>query len=110
MDNHRGLKVLEAARQVADEVNRLIDNGSLIHVYQLRKSSQSVPANIKEGFTHRTIPKRNQSLGVSRSEAEETIEHLRPNYVENRIDRKTFFRLKNRLITIVKMLDSLIES
>lgn len=110
MDNHRGLRVLEAAREVADEVNRLIDTKSLIHVYQLRKSSQSVPASIKEAFGHPTIPKRNQSLGVSRSEAEETIEHLRANYAANRIDRKTFFRLRNRLITITKMLDALMES
>ncbi len=50
---------------------------------------------------------RAQWLRVARGEADETIGHLRSNGVVKRIDKATFWRLRNRLITIIKMLNSL---
>ena len=109
MDPHRHLAVLDAAQKVADEINQLIDASPdrLIHVYQLRRSSQAIAGNISEGFDRRTIGERNNSLSVARGEAGETITHLRPNFVTHRIDARTFWRLFNRLMTIRKMLSSL---
>ncbi len=111
MANHRDLDVLDAAHQVADEVNQLIDRGPrrLILVTQLRDSAQSIGANISEGFGRGTPGDRRKSLRVAKGEAEETINHLRANYASDRIDRPVFWRLRNRLVTIVKMLNSLLS-
>ena len=109
MGNHRDLDVLDAAESVEDEINRLIDAraGRLLHVYQLRKSAHSVVANIREAFGRGADGGRAQPLRVARGEAEETIGSLRPNLASKRIDQATFWRLRNRLITIIKMLTAL---
>jgi len=109
MKNHRNLSVLEAAEAVETEINGLIDDSSrrLIHTTQLRRSAHSVVANISEAFGRGADGGRAQSLRVARGEAEETISHLRANLESKRIDQRTFWRLRNRLITIVKMLRAL---
>ena len=111
MANHRNLAVLDAADVVADEINRLIDSSPrrLIHVQQLRKAAQSIGANISEGFGRGPGPERDHKLRVSRGEAEETIRHLRANYASTRIARSDYWRLHNRLVTIVRMLTSLLH-
>jgi four helix bundle protein len=111
MGNHRDLDVLDAADQVADDVNRLIDESPrrLIHTTQLRKAAQSIGSNISEGFGRGTDSERNCSLRVARGEAEETIRHLRANFAANRIERAVFWRLRNRLVTIIKMLTALMK-
>ena len=111
MANHRNLAVLDAADVVADEINRLIDNSPrrLIHVHQSRKASQSIGANVSEGFGRGPGPERDQKLRVARGEAEETIRHLRANYASNRITRTDFWRLRNRLVAIIRMLSSLLR-
>ncbi|MEP6495802.1 MAG: four helix bundle protein [bacterium] len=111
MRNHRDLAVLDAADQVADEVNRLIDSAprQLIHVTQLRDSAHSIGANISEGFGRGSGGERSRALRVARGEAEETIRHLLANVQSERITQVAFWRLRNRLITIVKMLTSLLN-
>jgi four helix bundle protein len=112
MPNHRHLAVLDAADQVVDEVNRLIDEAPrrLIYVTQLKDAAQSIAANISEGFGRGKGGERNRALRVARGEAEETIRHLRANFESDRITKTVFWRLCNRLITIVKMLTSLLNS
>jgi len=66
-------------------------------------------ANISEGFGRGTPGERNRALRIARSEAEETIRHLRANLELKRIRTTVFWRLSNRLITIVKMLTSLLN-
>lgn len=111
MTNHRDLAVLDAADLVADEINHLIDSSPrrLIHVHQLRKAAQSIGANISEGFGRGPGPERDYKLRLSRGEAEETIRHLRANYAANRVTRTDYWRLRNRLITIIRMLSSLLR-
>ena len=111
MGNHRDLAVLDAADQVVDEVNRLIDSAprQLIYVNQLRDSAQSISANISEGFGRGKGRERSRALRVARGEAEEAIRHLRANAQSGRIAEPVFWRLRNRLITIVKMLTSLLN-
>ena len=106
---HRHLKVLEAAEAVEDEINRLIDDRKrrLVHVNQLRKSAHAIGINIREGFGRGPDGGRAQSIRVSRGEADETIGHLRSNAAVGRIDKPTFWRLRNRLTMIIKMLNSL---
>jgi four helix bundle protein len=109
MDNHRHLAVLEAAEAVEDEINRLIDDRKrrLMHMHQLRKSAHAIGSNIREAFGRGPDGGRAQWLRVARGEADETIGHLGSNVVVKRIDKATFWRLRNRLITIIKMLNSL---
>ena len=111
MGNHRNLDVLDAADLVADEINRLIDHGKgrLMHVAQLRKSAQSIGANISEGFGRGRARERDHKLRVAGGETEETIRHLRANFAANRIERADFWRIRNRLITITRMLTSLLH-
>ena len=111
MSNHRDLAVLDAADQLADDVNRLIDESprQLIHTAQLRRSAQSIGANISEGFGRGAGAERNHSLRVARGEAEETIRHLRANFEASRIDQAVFWRLRNLLVTIIKMLTALLK-
>ena len=111
MSQHRDLAVLDAADQVADEVNRLIDDAPrrLLHGAQLRDSAQSISANISEGFGRGKGRERGRALRIARGEAEETIRHLRANFQSERITQAAFWRLRNRLVTIVKMLTSLLQ-
>jgi four helix bundle protein len=102
-------RVLAAARAVVDEVNGLLRGSqhSLIHRSQLRDSVQSIPANIREGIGRQAGPDRKKSYRVARGSAEEADEHLRANYAEGRIPPSIYWRLHNRLIVIVKMLNAL---
>ena len=112
VENNRHLDVLDAAETVEDEINRLIDDRKrrLVHVYQLRKSAHAIGVNIREGFGRGPDGGRAQGLRVARGEAEETIGHLRSNLALKRIDKPIFWRLRNRLITITKMLNALERS
>jgi four helix bundle protein len=112
MGHRRDPAVLEAAVLVAKEVNPPLDSarGRLLHAGQLRKAVQSIRANIKEGLGRGRDGGRSQSFRVARGETEEAIEHLAANYETNRLDRSTFFRIRNRLVTIVKMLNALERS
>jgi four helix bundle protein len=106
MATYRDLDVLDAADLLADDINRLLDANTrhLIHRAQLRDCAGSIGANIAEGMTRRTLEGRNSCLDVARGEANETIRHLRANYASGHIDATTFFALRNRLVTIDKML------
>jgi four helix bundle protein len=72
-------------------------------------SAEAVPANIGKAFGRNTVADRNRVLVIARGEAEETIRHLKTNFTTNRLDERSYWRLHNRLVTIVKMLDKLIN-
>ena len=108
---HRNLDVLDAATQVADDVNRLIDLAPrrLLHVAQMRASVQSIAANISEGFGRGKGRDRARSLEIARGETEETIRHLGSNFRSKRIAPREYWPLHNRLVVIVRMLTSLLR-
>jgi four helix bundle protein len=113
MGEPRRIKVQEAADLVRDEVNRLIDAKAkkrrrLLHVAQLRGSAASVSANIAEGLGRGEGDARNDKYRTARGEAEETISHLASNFEAERIEHSVFHRLRNRALTVIKMLDSLL--
>ena len=106
----RDLDVLDAARRAADQVNKLIDRsprGRLLHVRQMRKSVQSIAANISEGFGRGKGRDRNRSLEIARGETEETIQHLSANFRTDRIAPVDYWPIHNLLSVIEKMLNSL---
>jgi four helix bundle protein len=101
------LALADAAEQLAAAVIRLSDRTPrLLHRTQLLKASQSVSSNIAEGFGRATLPDRNNRLVIARGETEETIRHLRANFAGKRITPAEYWRLHNRAVTIVKMLNS----
>jgi four helix bundle protein len=112
MPIHRNLAVLDAAEQIVAEVVRLTTTKSsrLLFKAQLLKAAQSVSANIGEAFGRATKADRNRSLAIARAEAEETIRHLRPNKTAKRIEDRAYWRLHNRLVTVVRMLDSIMRN
>ena len=103
-------RVLEAARAVADEINKLLGNRRLrlIHRGQLRDAAQSVPANIREGMGRTPGPHRTQAYRDARGSAEETDEHLRANFTDGRIAGAPYHRIHNRITLVVKMLSTIV--
>jgi four helix bundle protein len=111
MGKRRRIAVQDAADLVADEVNHLLDSRPmkrLLHVAQLRRSANSVRANIAEGLGRGEGAVRNDKYRTARGEADETISHLRSNFAGKRIESGVYWRLRNRCLTIIKMLDSLL--
>jgi four helix bundle protein len=109
---YRNLDVLDAAEQAAKQLNDLIERSKcprLLHVRQMRKSAQSVVANITEGFGRGKCRERDHALRVARGEAEETIGHLKANFLDRRLCARDYYALRNRYVVIVKMLNSLLN-
>jgi four helix bundle protein len=99
-------RALQVARAISDEVNTLLREGDMIHRSQVRDSAQSIPANIREGLGRDPGPDRNKSYRYARSSAEETDEHLRANFADGRLSAASYRRLRNRILLVIKMLDS----
>ena len=91
-------------------VNDLIDRfpRRLLHVAQLRDAVQSIAANIAEAFGRGKGRDRARPLEIARGEAEEAIQHLSANFRSNRIGPGDYWPLRNLLVVIVKMLNSLL--
>ena len=103
---------LDAAERAADQVNALIDQsprGRLLHVSQLRASVQSIAANISEGLGRRPGRDRERSFEIARGETEETIAHLSANFRTDRIGKRDYWPIHNRLVVIGKMVDAFLR-
>ena len=75
--SHRDLRVFEATDSAVDEVNGLIDGPQgcrMLHVVQLRRSVQSISANMAVGFGRGDGRERSRFLRIARGEAEETFD------------------------------------
>ena len=110
---YRDLNVLDAATEVADLVNKLIDRsprGRLLHVKQLRDAVQSISANISEAFGREPGRARNHSLGIARGETEEAVRHVQANFRSPRVSAADYWPIRNKLVVISKMLTGLLRS
>ena len=106
----RDLDVLDAAERLAERVNALVDGAdNFLHAAQIRRSAAGIGASISEGFGRREGAERKYRLEIARGEAEETISWLRSNSRSNRITSGQYWPIHNLLVTIVKMLTSLIK-
>ena len=103
-----GLRVLDAARMVVDDINRLLKR-RLPNARQVREAAESITANIQEGFGRDAGPERNQFLRYARASAEETNERLRARFAAADISESVYWPIHGRLITIVRMLTRLMS-
>jgi four helix bundle protein len=108
---YRDLRVLAAAEQMVVTVVALFDDPRpsrrrLLFKAQTLGCAEAVPANIGEAFGRKTRADRDRVLGIACGEAEETIRHLKANLSANRLDKRSYWPLHNRLVTIVKLLNA----
>lgn len=78
----KALRVLDASRELRDEVNRFLDHPKSRPLYadQLRRAAQSISANIREGFGRKPGKDRSKFFGYAIASAEETDEHIHGNW------------------------------
>jgi four helix bundle protein len=107
----RDLHVLDVAEQVVNELIELssLPRCRLLFRAQLLDSAHGICRNIAEAFGRGTKPDRDRVLFIARGEAEETLENLAPNFRARRMEPGVFWRLHNRVVTIIKMLDELMR-
>jgi four helix bundle protein len=103
-----GLRVLDAARMVVDDINRLLKS-RLANTRQVREAAESITANIQEGFGRDAGPDRNQFLRFAGASAEETNERLRARFVAEDIPANAYWPLHHRLVAIARMLTNLMS-
>jgi four helix bundle protein len=104
-----GLRVLDAARCVVDEIETAMKRARRPWpgAAQLRDAAASIVANIGEGFGRADGPDRVHFLRIARGSAEEANERLRILYAAHRIETRDYWRIHHRLVAIVRMLTSL---
>ena len=105
-----GLRVLDAAQMVVDDINRLLKSRGLDNADQLRQAAESIPANIQEGFGRDAGRDRNRFIRFARGSAEETSERLRARFAAEEIPASIYWPLHHRLVAIVRMLTNLIAA
>jgi four helix bundle protein len=105
-----GLRALDAAQMVVDDVNRLLKSRRLASADQLRESAESITANIQEGLGRSSGPDRNRFLRFARGSAEETNERLRARFAAEDISPNIYWPLRNRLVVIVRMLTNMMTA
>ena len=103
------LRVLDGARLVVDDINRLLNGRRLPNASQLRDAAESITANIQEGFGRDAGPDRNQFLRFARASAEETNERLRARFGARDIPASVYWFLHHRLVAVSRMLTSLMS-
>ena len=106
-----GLRVLDAARSVVDEIHSAMSRARPPWPggAQLRDAVESIVANISEGFGRAEGPDRVHFLRIARGSAEETNERLRTLFAAGRIQAPDYWRIHHRLVAIARMLTSLME-
>ena len=104
-----GLRVLDAAQMVVDDINRLLKRRRLPNAKQLREAAESIPANIQEGFGRDAGRDRDQFLRFARGSAEETNDRLRTRFAAEDTPASIYWPLHQRLVAIVRMLTNLMS-
>lgn len=77
---------------------------------QLRRASVSIPSNISEGLTRRTVFDKIHFLNIANGSASEIDTQLEISYRLKYLDQNDFELLENKLISIQKLLSGLIKN
>jgi four helix bundle protein len=96
---------------VVDEINAWLDSSrrAIPEATQLREAAGSITSNIREAYGREIGPDRNKFLRYSRGSAEETDERLRTVVKSRRMPEPFYWRQHHRLVTIIRMLTSLMK-
>lgn len=107
------LKVLQAAREFSDRIQRLMRRlprgASLGLRVQFAEAARSVAANIAEGFGRGTKPEELHFLRMANASLEESQGYLKECINGGLMPQREFFRDWNLSIAISKMLKRLME-
>ena len=102
--------LLKKAEQLAIDIETLCKTlehkGNSNIVFQIRKSSSSVFANITEAQYPQSLPDMLSKFKIARKECVETESWLKLLYANNSIDDKTFKKHRNLCGSIQRMLTS----
>jgi four helix bundle protein len=109
MSSRPRLRVLDGAREVVDDINRLLKRRRLPNTNQLRDAAESITANIQEGFGRDAGPDRNQFLRFARASAEEANERLRARFGAKDIPANVYWPIHHRLVAVSRMLTRLMS-
>ena len=105
------LRVIDAAEDWAVDVTRWLRTASKIctHANQLRRSADSVSANLIEGYGRGTGPDRHRLYRIGKASCEEALGWLRKSQQLGEIAPKDFHKLSNRGIVIIRMIGALMK-
>ena len=105
-------RLLEVARAVADETNRLLGNRQLrlIHRGQLRDSAQSIPANIREGWVENPDRTATMRIATHGDRPKKRTNISERNFADGRLPPAKFWQIHNRIAVVVKMLTTIIDA
>lgn len=102
--------LLKNAEQLAVDIEYLCKNsehkGNSNIIFQIRKSSSSVFANITEAQYPQSLPDMLSKFKIARKECVETESWLKLLYSNNSIDEETFKKYRNLCGRIQRMLTS----
>ena len=111
MGIHRNLALKELAQLIlADVVQLSAGRSKLIFKAQLLDAAGSLHGNVGEAFGRGSDRDRNRVLFIARGEAEEAIRHLLANRMAKRVQDRSYWRIHHRLVTAVKMIDSIMKT
>jgi len=102
------LRVIDAAEEFVVQVNRSRPARNWVYSGQLRKSVGSVYANLVDGYGRGPGADRNRLYVVARAGCEETLGWIRQARNANKVTGQEFFKLLNRGVVIVRMINNLI--
>ena len=102
----RDNQLLKYSEQLATEIELLCKNisGNSNAVFQIRKSSSSVLANISEAQYPQSLPDMLSKFKIARKECVETESWLKLLYATNRLNDETFRKYRNLCGRIQRML------
>ncbi len=108
MSDYRGLRVLEAANLLRDEIREWLRDKRGELANQLRDAAGSFSARIAEGFGRKTRKDRDNFLVQAKASGEEILDHLRTFRSDKEIDDRRFYRFFNRTVVVMRMLNQFI--
>jgi four helix bundle protein len=109
--NNSNLRMLGAARMVADDIASLLKMPGIdVELAdQIKRASHSISLNVAEGMGRPSGADRARFFGYAKGSVEEAKEVIHSIHNSGFIDDRRFWRIHNRLVTIARMINSYIE-
>lgn len=113
-EGFQGLKVWQRGKELAVEIHKATEEGSLGKDYglrdQIRRSSISIPSNIAEGDERETDKEAVRHFYIAKGSAAELLTQLTIAHEVGYVDEPTFKAFEERCLEISGMLSKLIAA